>query len=76
MLKYFSNKPYYIKWQVTNTGVEARNCLRGDFYNSDDGAPNVRTESTSYTGIHYIQCFIISKNKCIAKSKEFIVRVK
>ena len=59
--KYFSNKAYYV---------------RGDFYNSDDGTINIRTESTEYTGIHYIQCFIINKNKCIAKSKEFIVRVK
>lgn len=74
--KYFSNKPYYIKWQVTNTGVEARNCLRGDFYNSDDGTVNIRTESTAYVGIHYVQCFIISGNKCIAKSREFIVKVK
>lgn len=57
--KYFSNKKYHIKWQVTNTGIEDRNCLRGDFYNSDDGMPNVRTESTSYTGIHYVQCFVI-----------------
>ena len=74
--KYFSNKKYYIKWQVTNTGTEAKNCLRGDFYNSDNGDPNIRTESTSYTGIHYVQCFIISNGLCIAKSREFIVNVK
>lgn len=74
--KYFSNNTYYIKWQVTNTGIEAKNCLRGDFYNSDNGTLNVRTESTSYTGIHYIQCFVIHKGKCIAKSREFIVKVK
>ncbi len=74
--KYFSNKKYHIKWQVTNTGIEARNCLRGDFYNSDDGMSNIRTELTSYTGIHYVQCFVISNGNCIAKSREFIVNVK
>lgn len=73
--KYFSNRKYYIKWQVTNTGTEAKNCLRGDFYNSDNWDPNVRTESTSYTGIHYVQCFVISNGQCIAKSREFIVNV-
>lgn len=73
--KYFSNKKYYVKWQVTNTGIEAKNCLRGGFYNSDNGLPNIRTESTSYTGIHYVQCFVISNGQCIAKSREFIVNI-
>lgn len=69
--------PYTIKWQITNTGTEARlkECLRGDFYNSDPETNNIRTEDTEYTGIHYIQCFILKKGKCVAKSKEFIVNI-
>lgn len=67
--------PYTVKWQITNTGTEARlkDCLRGDFYDSD--SLNTRIESTSYRGIHFVQCFIIKKGQCVAKSKEFIVRI-
>lgn len=36
----------------------------------------IRTEDTAYSGIHYVQCFIIKKKKCVAKSKEFIVKIK
>ena len=70
--------PYTVKWQITNTGYEARvnDSLRGDFYNSDTDTPNIRTEETSYSGIHYVQCFIIKKKKCVAKSKPFIVKIK
>ena len=70
-------KPYTVKWQITNTGLEARahSCLRGDFYDSDVGE-NGRKESTSYSGIHYVQCFIIKAGKCVAKSKEFIVNIR
>lgn len=75
--KHGVQKPYRVKWQITNTGNEARssNCLRGDFYNCDENADNIRTESTSYSGIHYVQCFIIKNNKCVAKSETFIVRI-
>lgn len=69
--------PFRVKWQVTNTGKEAllKGCLRGDFYDSDLDFKNVRTETTSYTGIHFVQCFIIKKGQCVAKSKEFIVNI-
>lgn len=70
--------PYTVKWQITNTGYEAQmnDSLRGDFYNCDPETQNIRTEDTAYSGIHYIQCFIIKKKKCVAKSKEFIVKIK
>ena len=70
--------PYTVKWQITNTGTEARlkECLRGGFYNSDPETNNIRTEDAEYTGIHYIQCFILKKGKCVAKSREFIVNIR
>ena len=74
--------PYTVQWQITNTGYQAEieKSLRGDFYDSDEGYTNIRTEKTFYSGIHYIQCFIIKKikgsNKCVAKSRPFIVRIK
>lgn len=70
-------KPYRLKWQVVNTGNEAKfkQCLRGGFEESDF-ASNTRSESTEYSGSHYIQCFLIKKNQCIAKSNIFIVNIK
>lgn len=70
-------RPYTIKWQVTNTGEEAKNaeCLRGDFENSDVGVDGKR-ETTSYTGSHSVQCFVIKNNVCVAKSKDYIINIK
>lgn len=69
-------KPYKVMWQIVNTGVEARkaNCLRGNFVQSDEGE-NGRRETTSYTGTHSVQCFIIKRGICMAKSKEFIINI-
>jgi len=70
-------KPYIARWQITNTGYEARinQCLRGDFEKSniENGG---RHEDTSYTGSHIVQCFILKNGQCKAKSKEFIVNIK
>ena len=70
-------KPYTVFWQVVNTGDEAQshNDLRGIFEKSNDGA-YIRNESIGYSGSHYIQCFIIKKGQCAAKSKIFIVNIK
>lgn len=74
--------PYQVFWQVVNTGEEAKEayCLRGDFYNSSGNCqfePGTRTriEPTKYRGNHWVECFIIKYNKCIARSGEFIVRI-
>ncbi len=68
--------PYCVKWQIVNTGAEARNanCLRGGFENSTDSA-NCRHEATAYSGSHSVQCFIIKRGICVAKSKEFIINI-
>lgn len=69
--------PYTVKWQVVNTGEDARRkvCLRGGFENSNLGK-NTRHESLEYTGSHYVQCFIIKKGRCVGKSNIFVVNVK
>lgn len=68
---------FQIYWQVVNTGKEAEmaNDLRGGFekYNYNQ---IYHSEGTSYTGSHYVQCFIIKNGQCIARSKEFIVNIK
>lgn len=69
--------PYRIMWQITNTGVEARNagCLRGNFENSDLGL-NGKKEATAYSGSHSVQCFVIKDAICVAKSKPYIINIK
>ena len=69
--------PYKVFWQIVNTGMEATNadCLRGNFETSDEGE-NGKRESTMYSGTHSVQCFIIKRGICVAKSKEFIINIK
>ncbi|MBN8915083.1 MAG: nucleotidyltransferase [Rhizobiales bacterium] len=71
-------KPYKVYWQVVNTGQEAANAngLRGGF---DEGIVSVgkltRDESTSYSGTHSIECFIVKSGLLAAKSGQFIVNI-
>ena len=69
-------KPFDVKWQIVNTGLEATQagCLRGGFENSDFGTYK-RKEATAYSGTHFVQCFIIKNGVCVAKSKEFILNI-
>ena len=76
--KYNSCRKHRIVWQIVNTGNEAlfSRCLRGGFEQSNKGE-NSRKESTSYTGKHYVQCYVIdSRGNCVARSKEFFINVK
>jgi len=66
-------EPYSVYWQVVNTGHEAESIgqLRGQIF----AGSNVRTESTEYTGFHWIECFIVKNSVCVARSGEFVVRI-
>jgi hypothetical protein len=75
--------PYEVHWQVVNTGDEARNagCLRGDFYQSSGDCAIVQgkktlVEPTAYIGDHWVQCFIVRSDICVAMSEPFIVRIR
>jgi len=72
-------KPYDVYWQVVNTGNEAeqKGGLRGKIFHSKTlGKGGLRQkESSSYTGTHWIQCFIVKQGICVAKSYEFIVNI-
>lgn len=72
------SRPYEIHWQVVNTGVEATNAgqLRGGFYLSESSGSHRRTEATSYTGMHWIEAFIVKNGFCVARSGEFVVNIK
>lgn len=69
-------KPYEVYWQVVNTGEEARLAgqLRGEFYDSHKSGRN-RNESTKYTGMHWVECFVVKNGVCVARSGEFIVNI-
>lgn len=72
-------EPYTVKWQILNTGEEAKAAgiqqLRGDFYSSESGEKNIRRENTLYKGHHMAQAYIIKDGICIGKSDEFIVNI-
>ena len=68
---------YEILWQVTNTGIEARNAqeLRGNRFEPSDGGKNARWEHTGYKGTHFVEAFVIKNGFCIARSGQLKVRV-
>ena len=71
--------PYDIYWQVVNTGSEAAAVrgLRGGFEaGAVDRGAIVRRESTSYSGSHTIECFIVKKGYLVARSGLFVVNIR
>lgn len=71
---------FEVYWQITNTGYEATqaNNLRGDICKSETAGIGElsQTETTAYTGTHFVQCFLVKDDECIAQSEEFIVKIK
>ncbi len=71
--------PFQVYWQVVNTGKEAEAAgqLRGKIVLSKIAGIGGLTqkEYTAYTGIHWIECFIVKDGVCVARSGEFVVRV-
>ena len=70
--------PYEVKWQVVNTGEEARKDegLRGDFYDGEESSGRVRWETTKYAGTHWVEAFIIKNSACVARSGRKLVRIR
>jgi hypothetical protein len=68
--------PYSVYWQVVNTGPEAKAAgqLRGEFHEGSN-AQDVRWESTRFTGIHWVEAFIVKNGVCVARSGRKIVNV-
>lgn len=70
---------YTVYWQVVNTDEEARAAgqLRGGFYETShvQKGKRIRREATSYRGKHWIECFLLVDNVCVACSGEFIVNI-
>lgn len=64
--------PKKVFWQVVNTGKEAERAtdLRGEIL--DDQGFNRRDEHTKYQGTHYVNCFVVKDNYCVAKGRFFV----
>ena len=64
--------PYQVKWKVRNFGEEAKGIdkLRGEI--SDDAGQGKKTENTLYHGEHYVECYVIKDNECVATGSIFV----
>ena len=62
-------KPYEVKWKIKNKGSIAKvnRNFRGQIIN-DDGQ-EVRRETSSFGGAHFVECFIIKNNICVARDR-------
>ena len=61
--------PYKVYWKVKNFGEEAKkkNDLRGKI--TKDRGLEKKNENTKYRGKHYVECYIIKDNICVARDK-------
>lgn len=61
--------PFDLKWKVKNEGGQAikKNCLRGNILD-DDGSLS-RSESTTFEGDHYVECYAIVNNTIVARDR-------
>jgi len=59
-------EPFYVKWKVRNFGEEAlqRDDLRGQIW--ADTGKKTRIENSKYIGSHYVECYVIKDNICVA----------
>ncbi len=58
--------PYVIKWKVTNRGEQAikRDCIRGQIVDQNSSE---KTETTSFKGSHFVECYVIKDNIVVAR---------
>jgi hypothetical protein len=73
--------PFTVYWQVVNTGDEAasfgKKGLRGEIFLAKTAGMGglQQRESTLYTGMHWIECFIVKNDVCLARSGEYVVNI-
>jgi hypothetical protein len=65
--------PYTVYWKVRNGGSEAagRDELRGEI--RQDGGENTRTETTSYKGTHFVDCYVVKGGVVVAKDRQVVI---
>ncbi|RVT75322.1 nucleotidyltransferase [Flavobacterium sufflavum] len=74
-------KPFDVYWQVVNTGEEAKNAfmgLRGGIFQAQTLGKGglVQKEHSEFTGLHWMECFIVKNGVCVARSSEFFINIR
>lgn len=66
-------EPYTVYWKVRNGGAEAaqKQELRGEI--SRDADAQEKSETTLYTGTHYVECYIVKDGTVVAKDRQSVV---
>jgi len=66
--------PYRLFWKVRNGGSEAagKDELRGEIREGDAGS-GVKTESTSYAGTHFVECYVVKDGVVVAKNRHTVI---
>lgn len=61
-----------VYWKVRNFGRDAllANALRGEIV--PDKGNHERTESTRYRGEHYVECYLVQADCCVARAREWV----
>lgn len=73
--------PFNVYWQVVNTGAEAESHgprgLRGQIHPAKTAGIGglQQKEYTEYTGMHWVECFIVKDEVLVARSGEFVVNI-
>lgn len=60
---------YEVYWKVRNQGEVAlrKDCIRGQIVR--DRGIRKKIESTNFKGEHYVECYIVYRNVCVAKDR-------
>lgn len=60
---------YEVYWKVRNRGEVAlrKDCIRGQIVR--DKGTRKKIESTDFKGEHYVECYIVYRNVCVAKDR-------
>lgn len=66
-------EPYNVYWKVRNGGAEASKAqqLRGEI--SKDAGSREKTETTSYAGYHYVECYIVKNGIVVARARQDVI---
>lgn len=66
-------EPYNVYWKVRNGGAEANSIqqLRGEI--SEDQGNRQKTETTSYAGRHYVECYIVKQGIVVARDRQSVI---
>jgi hypothetical protein len=64
-------KPYDVYWKVRNTGAEAQRAgaLRGEIRKGG----STHKESTSYSGAHWVESYIVKGGRCVARARQPVI---